>query len=559
MQRPSAIPMLLGLAATLGLGWLLLGTAWNTGPEIAHQDPAAPSPGQRRSLEEARLDQSYELDERLGKGADFSRTGAEELEVGDRSPYTISGRLIVADAKELPSSSMPWVIAVEESTGREVIGDVAVGAGSYYIEGLSVGNWLLVASAVGYRLQETMISMSMDERALERGIVLFPEASTPVYVRIDGQDWNEYTLGSSNYPYCPGMARGLLRAILLDGTPAIHATPTEPRTTTEARHREVGVFKRARMTATKVDGALIGYLTGVVNGDTVALILHQSIIASQVCRGNEDAVIFALTEEAIWQWFGGIEALVVDGSTGQDLSGFSAGFGYGDHAVDIPMTSGPHVHLQCLPPGLIAFSLEKQGYVRYSTEATILPGRTIDFGRVELFPAAALSGRVLDDDGFPEPSALVEFWRVGTNVEGLQIEEFMAACDESGEFSMPAEFGATYLVRAHLSTKEGEWSSQVERVTVAKEAKALVLRLRRTRLVTVPFLPSFQLRQSDGTRIPHGRARNEAEAIMHFLLSPGVYSCSWRDALGNQVEDSMTIGSGSEPVQWPIEPRASDF
>jgi hypothetical protein len=150
-----------------------------------------------------------------------------------------------------------------------------------------------------------------------------------------------------------------------------------------------------------------------------------------------------------------VEGDVVDSLTGAPVVGATAAV-YGPNSVTAdPVTCDINGHFRIAGSAQwMSVQVTRPGYLMRNQSVAIKPGESVATVRIELTPQAVISGKVIDEDGFPVQESL-ETLHYGVDGSTERVELFRvgagAASDDRGEFRITNLAAGRYYVRLNTS------------------------------------------------------------------------------------------------------------
>jgi hypothetical protein len=277
-------------------------------------------------------------------------------------------------------------------------------------------------------------------------------------------------------------------------------------------------------------------------------VLHDSVITTQVVRGNETELVFELDPAELESALGALTLHCVDARSGVPVESARVAVNFQDAGGGGTAIGADGVaHFERLAPGMRSVEITAPNFARYARWIRIPRGETLNMGTVELRAATELRGRVLDADGHG----------VSANITAIAERAFSSprAADSrmSTRSSSSGSFSVTWVEADRLSLVVTHESFAIAALDVdATSGNVAALEIRVTKGTPVTFVLSrastgpadFVIADASGR--PLALRSAFATYSPRVRLTPGAYEL--RYVVDDEVVRKEALDVGDEPI-----------
>ena len=401
----AAPALVVGLIAGGALGFVLHAWLGDDDARVERSEPAResaapnataeplPTPPRGAAERLAAAPQPAVLDD-AAAAAGASTSPAADAALG----ILVYGAVLEPDGR--PAVGVSGGVQFDNGQGQPLEVDVSPSS-TYAISGLSPGAWTVTVDAEGWRPWRKEVSLTAAQPAVRLDITLQPavvldiKATTP-----SGEPLSQALQGLLSGGDAWNSRLGAIAT--LDPPPA-----ALPETSLRLFDRwGIGVFRDAFNPLAKGDvqpEEVIGRLElDEPLPAYVSLMLRHLVLQTQTVEPGAHEVSFVVPPSALEALLGGVRLRVIDEETRQPVTKAYANLydsqsGGGGLAADAPGVF-EWIHQR---PGRLELSISAPDHEKWHGEVSVPPGGVADLGTLELSPAMAVRGVVVDDSGAP--------------------------------------------------------------------------------------------------------------------------------------------------------------
>jgi hypothetical protein len=428
----------------------------------------------------------------------------------------------VLDPDGRPAVGVSSGVQFDNGLGKPRAVDVG-SSSTYAASGLSPGAWTVTADAAGWRPWRKELTLTAAQPAVRLDITLQPAVVLDIKAFTPS--------GESLVKALQGLLQGgdswnaRLGAIAtLDPPP-----PALPETSTRLYDRwGIGFFSDAANRLSQ-DEALPADVIGRLELDEplpayVSLVFRHLVLQTQSVAPGTQEVVFVLPPSALEALLGGVRVRVLDEETRQPIPDAYANlFDSQSSGGGMKPDASGLFQWERQRPGLLELSVTAPDHEKWDGEVSVPAGGVADLGTLELSPAMAARGIVLDESGQPH-SVNLRALTDETRGPGLGARRYNKS-GADGRF----EWKTLGKRRYRLLVSDEEWTALPVLVDLrggdANDVRITVVRGARVRLLTrwLAAEPRDLRVETDGGLLMSTTKSWQSDWVWSKRLPPGAY------------------------------------
>ena len=164
---------------------------------------------------------------------------------------------------------------------------------------------------------------------------------------------------------------------------------------------------------------------------------RHRVLASRSVGAVVEEIVFVVDPGKVLRGLASLRVQVLDGVSGRPIEGARLWYGTSQSGSSVRSDEDGVARVEHLPSGSIELSVHAEGRGRHQETVVLAPGEARDLGEVALYPAATVTGRVIDAQGRPVTGAILRARNLDS--ESAQFPDRPRShtrVDGNGRFSM---------------------------------------------------------------------------------------------------------------------------